>query len=78
MLRQALRGAVQCHAKAALRGNETGDAACIAAAEAKYDSCTTAALGRGGCTIDQTGTSHLKDEIVNTWAADVAADTPLQ
>ena len=67
-------GATKCNAKGALIGGT--DPVCINAAVTKFDTCTSVALGKGGCITDQAGVDHLKDEILNSWATDVVADTP--
>jgi hypothetical protein len=71
-------GIVGCHVRGALNATDATDQRCVDKAKGKYDACTSKALDKGGCTIDGDGTSHLKDEIENSWAADVKADTPNQ
>jgi hypothetical protein len=68
---------VACHVKAAKSATDTTDQGCIDKAGGKYDSCANKALGKGGCVVGQAEASHLKDEIVNEWAADVKADLPI-
>lgn len=64
-----------CHAKAAVTVGDVTDAACVAAANGKFDACASKALSHGGCNVDQAGVDHIKNEDIAPWTDDMKGDT---
>lgn len=64
-----------CHAKAAVTVGDTTDAACVSAATGKFDACGAKALSHGGCTVDNAGLDHIKNEDILPWTDDMKGDT---